>query len=290
MRYLHAFLVCPLLAVNLAINAPAQTSSQSEQPQNSSSSAPAQTSSPPEQPQHPASMEGTIVSVSRQTMVVRTDDKQFHLFVFDSDMIRPKGLTPGSRIRVVSNPTDETGVRLATGVAVLEPASTSPSAAPPDMARPPKEMLGVQREIEKQVRRWQLGVRLGAGLDPELFLIGVQTAIGPIFSRDFYLRPNVDFAFGELTDMAAINLEGAYRLPITFRHGRWSAYVGAGPGLNFVHQGVGRRDISFSNFDYETGLNVFSGMRFRRGTFVEVKTTLWARSVPTLRLIFGYTF
>jgi hypothetical protein len=26
MRYLHAFLVCPLLAVNLAINAPAQTS------------------------------------------------------------------------------------------------------------------------------------------------------------------------------------------------------------------------------------------------------------------------
>ena len=146
------------------------------------------------------------------------------------------------------------------------------------------------QHLEKLARRWQIGVRIGAGLDPELFLLGVHTAIGPIFSRDFYLRPNVEFAFGELTDMVAINLEGAYRLPITFRQGRWSAYVGTGPGLNFIHQGVDKRDISFSNFDYETGLNVFTGVRFRRGTFAEVKTSLWAHGVPTLRMMFGYTF
>jgi hypothetical protein len=53
---------------------------------------------------------------------------------------------------------------------------------------------------------------------------------------------------------------------------------------------VGKRDISFSNFTYETGLNVFTGVRFRRGTFAEVKTSLWADDVPTLRLMFGYTF
>ena len=79
-------------------------------------------------------------------------------------------------------------------------------------------------------------------------------------------------------------------LPITFGQGRWSAYVGTGPGINFVHQGVGTTDISFSNFDYETSLNVFSGVRFRNGTFAEVKATLWAPSLPTLRMILGYTF
>ena len=50
-------------------------------------------------------------------------------------------------------------------------------------------------------------------------------------------RPNAEFAFGELTDMVALNLEGAYRLPISFRHGRWSAYVGAGPGTKLYSPG-----------------------------------------------------
>jgi len=231
-------------------------------------------------------MVGSVVSVSRQTLVLKTDDSLFHLFVIDSEVVRPKGLAPGARIRVASSITDESGVRLATRISVLEP----PSAAAPEMAVPPKEMRETQHEIEKLARRWAIGVKIGAGLDPELFLIGAQSAIGPIFSRDFYFRPNAEFAFGELTDMVAINLEGAYRLPITFRQGRWSAYVGAGPGLNFVHQGVDKHDVSFSNFDYQTGLNVFGGLRFRRGTFTEVKASLWAEGVPTLRLIFGYTF
>jgi len=182
------------------------------------------------------------------------------------------------------------GVRLATRITILEPASAPTAGPPPDVAPPPKELNATLREIEKLARRWQIGLRIGAGLDPELFLMGVHTAIGPFFSRDFYFRPNVEYAFGELTDMAAINLEAAYRLPITFQHGRWSAYVGAGPGLNFIHQGVDKREISFSNFNYDTGLNDFSGIRFRSGTFTEVKTSLWAPGVPTLRLMLGYTF
>jgi hypothetical protein len=223
-------------------------------------------------------------------MVVRADDNQLHLFVFERDLIQPKGITAGAHIRVVSDSTGESGVRLATRITLLEPASAPPSGRPPDVAPPPKELRDTQREIEKLARRWQLGVRIGAGLDPELFLIGVHTAIGPIFTNELYFRPNAEFAFGELTDMVAINLEAAYRLPISFRQGCWSAYVGAGAGLNFIHQGVGKRDISFSDFNYETGLNFFSGVRFRRGTFAEVKTSLWAPGVPTLRLMFGYTF
>lgn len=148
----------------------------------------------------------------------------------------------------------------------------------------------MQRDIERQRKRWRFGARMGAGLDPELFLIGVQARIGPLFSPDLYLRPNAEFAFGELTDMIGLNLEGAYRVPITFRHGRWSAYVGAGPALNFIHQGVGTRDISFSNFNYEMRFNIFSGIQFRRGTFGEVKTSLWARGVQAVRFVFGYNF
>ena len=271
----------------LATTALAQTSSPEQAEHPAATAAPVAS---PEPGEHAGSIVGGVVSVSRQTMVVRTDDNQFHLFVYENDLVRPKGLTPGTRIRVVSDGTGEPGVLLATRITVLEPASTSPTGPVPDLAPPPKELRTTEREIEKLARRWQIGVRVGGGLDPELFLIGAQTAIGPIFTRDFYLRPNVDFAFGELTDMVAINLEVAYRLPITFRQGRWSAYAGAGPGLNFIHQGVDKRDISFSNFDYQTGLNVFSGVRLRNGTFAEVKASLWATGVPTLRLILGYTF
>jgi hypothetical protein len=274
-------------SVTLLTSAAAQTSP-SEQAEH-----PAATAAPvasPEPGEHAGAIVGSVVSVTRQTMVVRTEDNQFHLFVYDNDLVRPKELIPGARIRVLSDGTGEAGVLLATRITILEPASTSAQGPVPDLAPPPKELRTTEREIEKLARRWQIGVRVGGGLDPELFLIGVHTAIGPFFSQDLYFRPNVEYAFGELTDMVAINLEAAYRLPITFRQGRWSAYVGAGPGLNFVHQGVDKREISFSNFTYDTGLNFFTGVRFRRGTFAEVKTSLWAQGVPTLRMMFGYTF
>jgi hypothetical protein len=249
-----------------------------------------QTATPPEHREEAGTIVGTVVSASSQTMVVRDDNNQFHLFVMDSDTVRPKGIVTGARVRVAASNTDEAGVQAATRITVLEPSPATQASPAADMAPPPKEMRDVQREIEREVRRWQLGVRIGGGLDPELFLIGVHAGVGPIFNRDFYLRPNVEFGFGELTDMFAVNLEGAYRLPINLRHGRWSTYVGAGPSLNFVHQGLERREVDFGNFEFESGLNIFTGVRFRRGTFVEAKTNLWAHSVPTLRLIFGYTF
>jgi hypothetical protein len=59
----------------------------------------------------------------------------------------------------------------------------------------------------------------------------------------------------------------------------------------FIHQSLGEeRDISFSNFDYETGLNVLAGMQSRKGTFVELKTSLYSGPSPKLRVIIGYNF
>jgi hypothetical protein len=246
-------------------------------------------------PLNDSGVEGTVVSSSRETFVIRTSENQFRLFVLDRYTVRPRTLTPGARVRVASTPTDEADVRLATNITMLEEVPPGQPSVAPEQAAPPREVRDLERDIQKQVRRWRIGVRAGAALDPELFLFGVHSQIGPFFHRDISFRPNAEFAFGEVTDVIAINLEAVYRLPISSRQGRWSAYFGAGPALNFIHQDFERsqgegRDISFSNLDYDTGFNVLTGLQFRKGTFFELKTSLSSKPAPTMRLIFGYTF
>lgn len=243
-------------------------------------------------------IEGTIVSSSRDTLVVRTDDNAYQLFIYDNDIAKPRSLSPGSRVRVVSIPSDEAGARVAGSITILSgttssSASTSEtgrSTASNDQAPVPQQVRDLERDIRRGVRRWRVGVRAGMALDPELALFGVQSQIGPIFSRNISFRPNAEFAWGEVTDMVALNLEAVYRLPISQRQGRWSSYVGAGPSLNFIHQGFTHRDISFGNFDYDTGFNILAGIQHRRGTFVEAKTSIYSRPAPTFRLIVGYNF
>jgi hypothetical protein len=270
----------------LATSGFAQTSpaDQSEHPAQAAPPAPPpeQTAPPDVQSGH-GLIVGIVVSVSTETFVVRTEDNQFHLFVYDRGLVRPKGFASGAHVRIEYTGSGESGVGLATRVTILDESGATTEVPPP-----PIDLRETQREIERLARRWQFGFRVGAGLDPELFLVGVHTNIR--LGRELSFRPNAEFAFGELTDMVAINLEAAYRLPISLQEGRWSVYVGAGPGLNFIHQGIGTRDISFSNFNYETGMNVLGGVRFRRGMFTEVKASVWAHGVPTLRLLFGYTF
>ena len=246
-------------------------------------------------PLNDSGVEGTVVSSSRETLVIRTSNNQFRLFVLDRYTVRPPTLTPGTRVRVASKPTDEADVRLATNITMPEEVPPGQPAAAPEQAAPPREVRDLERDIQKPVRRWRLGVRAGAALDPELFLFGVHSQIGPFFHRDISFRPNAEFAFGEVTDVIAMNLEAVYRLPISSRQGRWSAYFGAGPALNFINQDFERSKgessgVSFSDFTYDTGFNVLTGLQFRKGTFFELKTSLWSKPAPTLRLIFGYTF
>jgi hypothetical protein len=116
----------------------------------------------------------------------------------------------------------------------------------------------------------------------------VQSQIGPFFNPHLLFRPNAEFGFGELTNMFALNLEAAYRFHTVSRRG-WTPYVGAGPSLNFIHQGASSGDVSFSDFTYKTGFNVFLGAQ-KRKTFVEMKTGLWSGQAPVLRLLVGYNF
>lgn len=204
-------------------------------------------------------------------------------------------IAAGTRVRVVSTPGEREGSRLASIVTALVSSQEPKAETAQQQAKPlPPAVRDLEQDIKREARRWHLGVRAGAALDPELFTFGVHSQLGPIFDRNFLFRPNAEFAFGEVTDLIALNLEAVYRLPVSSRGRDFSAYIGAGPGFTFLHQNFERqqgqaRNIDFGNFDYESGFNILAGIQ-RRHTFYELKTSLWARPAPTLRLIVGYTF
>lgn len=167
--------------------------------------------------------------------------------------------------------------------------------APTPPAPPPDAVRGVEQDIQDVVRRWRLGVRGGVALDPELISFGVQSRIGPIFTRRLTFRPSAEFSWGEVTDMVGVNADVAYHLPMSGRGARWTAYVGGGPAFNFIHQGFsnatgGGRDIEFGNFEYDTALNIMGGVEWRSGTFAEVRSGIYAGPAPTFRLVIGHNF
>jgi hypothetical protein len=283
MRNFTLVLILNVFLFSVATRSTAQDQQNSSLSQASNSSEPANS----------VSTEGTVVSVSRITLVVRIADNQFQLFTYSPGAVRPSSLVPGMRVRVTAGPQDENGSRVASNVTVLTGPETSVNSSVDKGAQAapvPEKVQEVESDIKRESRRLHLGVRAGAAFDPELFTFGVQSQIGPIFHPRVLFRPNAEFAFGEVTDLIAINLEGIYRFSNSYR-GHWTPYVGAGPALNFIHQSFNQpREISFGNFDYETGFNVLAGMQSRRGTFVELKTSLWSRPAPTLRVIVGYNF
>ncbi len=274
MRTLLVSLACSLLFIPTFLTIPAQS-------QENTSSSQAGNDSP---------VEGTVVSTTRNTLVVRSDDNEYHLFTYDRSSARAKSLVAGARVRVTAGAADENGTRAATNVTVLEAkGSTEDKSA--QAAPVPSKVRDVENDIRRESRRWRAGVRAGAAFNPELFTFGVQSQIGPIFHPRVVFRPNAEFAFGEVTDLIAINLEATYRFSNTERRGNWTPYVGAGPALIFIHQNFEQgRNIDFGNFDYETGFNILAGMQSRRGMFVELKTSLYSGPAPKLRMIFGYNF
>ena len=237
-------------------------------------------------------VEGTVASVSRETLVVRTDENQFQLFTYAPGAVNAKAVTQGARVRVSAGPADENGTRTANDVTVLSAGSGGRTGDKGASSAPvPPKVRSIESEIKRESRRWRLGVEAGVGFDPELILFGVQSQMGPIFHPRVMFRPNAEFAFGEVTDLIALNFEAVYRLRNSERRGEWTPFMGAGPSMTFIHQNFEKgRQIDFGNFDYETGFNILAGMQSRRGTFVELKTSLWSQPAPTLRMIVGYTF
>lgn len=235
---------------------------------------------------------GTVVSSSRNTMTVNTGQGQYQLFVFARNVRKPTSIPVGARVRVVSSPTSDPGVRSATDITLVQGANAEPT--PQDAETVPEGVRSLERDIEREARRYQIAVRGGVALDPELVVIGVQGQIGPFFRSGIYLRPNVDFGLGEVTAMFSFNGDVIYRLPFSSNQDRWSAYFGAGIGVNLIHQTFeGEEDgqrIDFGDFHSDTALNILGGVRRRGGMFLELKTAVYSGPSPTLTMTVGYTF
>jgi hypothetical protein len=243
-------------------------------------------------------LQGTVVSATKASIVVKTDDGQYQVFLLDRETVRPQAIPQDAQVAVVFPPANESTTPTADSViitALPQPkvAALTGEVPPPPTNEPvPASVRQLERNIQRQSRKYRLGVRGGMALDPELFVFGVQSQMGPFFSENLWARPNLDIGFGELTTLVALNFEAAYRLPVLQRGSRWNVYAGGGPGLNFSHRNLveetDRGKIDFGDLDFDLGFNILLGVSNRDGLFMELKSS--AYSLPTIRLAVGYNF
>ncbi len=237
--------------------------------------------------------EGTVVSTTHSTLIVRSEDGKYQLFVLDDRTTRPSTIPVRATVRVTFVPKISGEAPTATEVHVLSmPPAPPPPGAPPEEPVP-ATVLKMEQSIQRQVKRFRIGVRAGASLDPEMILFGVHTQIGPIFSENFFARPNIEFGFGEVTSLIAFNFEGVYRLPARPQGGQWAPFVGFGPSViiskrSFSTPEGEREPFDFSDFVVDAGLNFLLGIQSRGGTFMELKGSAYA--VPHIRFMVGFNF
>lgn len=247
----------------------------------------------PTAPSAQSTVEGTVISTTTGTLLVRSDGGDFHLFSLDSRTTRPATIPVGARVSVASAPPVDGAVPAADVVRIVSLPASAPATAKPTDEPVPATIRQLERDIQRQVNRYRVGVRAGLSLDPELVMIGAHAQIGPFFNENFSARPGIELGFGELSTLIALNFDGAYRLPVSPSRGRWRMFMGGGPSLTFVSQGfegedddVGRFD--FNNFDLDVGLNIFLGIESRSGFFMELRSKAYA--VPSVAFQVGYNF
>ena len=233
---------------------------------------------------------GTVTSVGRGSFVLRTDQGRYVVFMVDRDTQRARPVEVGARVNVVTFSDENEPAPLAQTITVLpRPQGLSETPAEPDPV--PPQVRRLEQQIERQARRYRAGVQVGAALDPELISLDAFSTLGPFFTRNTYFRPNVEFAFGEVTTLLGIHLDGIYTLP-GLRTVRWAPYVGAGPTFSFSHRGFeGEEDgnrFDFGQFEWHNGVNFIIGARNPNGVFFEMKSTAWGAA--NVRLMGGFEF
>jgi hypothetical protein len=245
-----------------------------------------------------STMQGTVVSASNSTLVVKSGENQYQVFVLDRNTLRPQAIPLQAQVTVAFAPVTGDATPSADSVRITAPpppkvaALTGEAPPPAEEEQLPGSVRQLENSIKRQTKKYRLGVRGATALDPELFMFGAHGQFGPLFSENIYARPNLELGFGELTTLLAFNFEGIYRLPVVSRGSRWNIYAGGGPGLNWSHRNLSeetdRGKIDFGDMDLDVGFNFLLGLQSRDGVFVELKTS--AYSLPTIRFEFGYNF
>lgn len=120
------------------------------------------------------------------------------------------------------------------------------------------------------------GVRAGASIDPDQFVLGGHVETKPLADR-VHFRPNVEIGLGNDVTLTALNFELAYKFPA---RQAWGVYAGGGPALNLIHHRGDSRA--------EGGFNIMLGAEHRDGLFGEVK--VGAIDSPNFKVTVGYAF
>lgn len=252
---------------------------------------------------------GTVTSVGRGSIVMHTDQGAYIVFSVVPETVRSKPVSVGERVSVTTLSSDTETAPTALAITVLpRPQGLNPPAAT-DASEPevvPDQVRRLEAQIEHQARRYRAGVQGGAAFDPQLISLDAFATLGPFFSRNLQFRPNLEFAFGEVTTMFGIHLDAIYTLPGVPRSVKWAPYIGAGPTFSFSHRGFettatdaqvetgsgtvqienGRFD--FSTWEWNNGFNFIVGFKNPNGTFFEMKSTAWGGA--NIRLMAGFEF
>jgi hypothetical protein len=241
---------------------------------------------------------GTVTSLGRGSMVVQTDDGRFIAYALEPRFTRIPSVAPGARVRVITAANDTDLAPAALSIETLPPreglAQRSQTA--------PSDVQQLASQLERQARRFRVGLEAGVALDPELISINAFSTFTPFVQHGILVRPNVELAFGEVTTLIGINVEGLYMLPGLRRSIRWAPYVGAGPSFSFSNRSVNEQDFisdpnappvntdrfDFSQWDWNNGFNFIIGARNPSGTFFEMKGTAWG--VASIRMLGGFEF
>jgi len=247
----------------------------------------------------PTTATGTVVSVTRSTLLIRTADGMYVVYMLDSTTTRPATIPPRATVAVESTAGAPDQAPVANTVRVTAPPPPTqpgqPAAATSDEPIPPS-VRQLEDSIKRSTQRYHIGIRGGFALDPELVMLGAQGRFGPFFNGVAF-QPSLEFGFGELTTLIAVNLDAMYRLPGASTTSRWTTFVGGGPGFNFSKRSFSTEGedveeeedrFSFSDLTADTGFNLFIGVQSRGGLFIELRAT--AYSSPHMRLAFGYNF
>lgn len=245
---------------------------------------------------------GTVESIGSHTIVIRTDQGMFLVYQTDKSTVRKQTVAQGARVSVLFQPSDTDPAPTALAIDVLPKAQglAEPSAAAggePQLSDPvPPSVRRVESEIQSQFAKWHGGFQFGAALDPTLLSASGFASIRSGFSRSVQVRPGLEYAFGELTKLFAINIDGLYTLPGISRMTRWAPYVGAGPQFAISHRNFDEQvingntvnKIDFGDWSWNNGLNFIVGARSPGGASFELKGTAWG--LASVRLLAGYQF
>jgi hypothetical protein len=277
------------------------------------SAARAQQPQPPASPQQPASSVlkgederrtvGTVEAIGQASIVLRLDQGSFMVFSIDRDTIRPKAVAKGARVSVATLTKDTDPAPLALAIDVLPSAqglAGAPAPGSTELAAQqdavPASVRRLESQIERGARKYRAGLQVGAALDPELISLQGFSTLGPFFTRNLQFRPGLEFAFGEVTTLFGIHLDGIYTLPEVSRSVRWAPYLGIGPSFAFSHRNFEEETVNgtkvdrfdFGDFSWNNGLNFIVGAKSPRGMFFELKAT--AYGISKIRMMGGFEF